>query len=312
MKHTHLVAGNINLDMYFVVPRLPGPDEDVRSRELYLGPGGAASNYAVAAVRLGHRARLVACTGTHPLADMLVEALREEGVDVGLVRRVEGMPPGMIVVLVQENGERSMVSYRGVNELLRGSDVPAEAAAKADILYFSSTRSDVVLGAGEALKAAVLAAYDPGGEALANPQGVREAARLVDHLFINYRELRSLTGSSDPGSAAGLLGGRLGRVVVKWGSRGSYLVEEKGVFFMPVYRRGRPVDTTGAGDAFAAAYNVYLLETRDPLRALRAASVAAGLKVARRGAQSSPSRREVEEALEEWDQWPVEADSRDL
>jgi ribokinase len=303
-SYTHLVVGNINLDMYFAVPRLPGPDEDVRSRDLYMGPGGAASNYAVAVSRLGHRARLVGYTGTHVLAEELIERLEGEGVDTSLVKRVEGRLPGIIVILVLGGGERSMISYRGVNEMLSGREIPLGEAARTDLLYFSSTRADVVLGAGEAVRASRLAAYDPGGEALANPGGVREAAAATDHLFINARELRSLAGRSDPRSASELLGGRLRRVIVKWGARGSYLVESDGAYFIKAYRHGSPVDSTGAGDAFAAAFNALLLETGDPLAALKAASVAAGIKVTRRGAQSSPRREELEEALEGWRAWP--------
>jgi len=295
--YTHLAVGHVNVDIYMRVPKIPGADESVKSLETYIGPGGAASNYSVAVSRLGHRALLFACTGTHPLASLALKPLRASGVDLSHLRTLEGMLPGIVVILVDEAGERSMISYRGANAALLNSTVPLSLAAEADILYFASTDAEVVSGSEEAVAKAKLAAYDPGSRAIVDPGKVRRVIGLVDMLFINRRELHTLTGSEDPSSARMLLGGRLVRVIVKYGAHGVYLVERDGLLFQQAYRLGPTVDTTGAGDAFAAAFNTYLLETGDVELALRAGVVAAGIKVTRRGAQSSPLRREVEEVM---------------
>ncbi len=295
--HRHLAVGHINVDIYMRVPRIPGTDESVKSLETYIGPGGAASNYSVAVARLGHRAILYACTGTHPLASLALEPLKAAGVDLSHVKVLEGMLPGIVVILVDETGERTMVSYKGANAALLEAGPSPELAAEADLLYFASTDPEVVSASGEAIDRARLAAYDPGSRAIVDPEGVRRVAGLVDMLFVNRRELHALTGSEDPSSARMLLGGRLSRVIVKYGARGVYLVEPGGLLFQEAYRPGPAVDTTGAGDAFAAAFNVYLLETGDPAVALRAGVAAAGIKVTRRGAQSSPTRSEVEDLV---------------
>lgn len=293
----HLAVGHINVDIYMRVHSIPGPDESVKSLETYIGPGGAASNYSVAVAKLGHEAVLYACTGTHPLASLALEPLRAVGVDLSHVKVLEEMLPGIVVILVDETGERAMVSYKGANAALLELAPSPELAAEADLLYFASTDPEVVSASNGAVARARLAAYDPGSRAIVDPSGVRRVAGIVDTLFVNRRELYALTGSEDPSSARTLLGGRLSRVIVKYGARGVYLVEHDGLLFQKAYRLGPTVDTTGAGDAFAAAFNVYLLETGDAAAALRAGVAAAGIKVTRRGAQSSPTRREVEETV---------------
>ncbi len=297
----HVAVGNINVDIYLKVPKLPAPDDAVSAEEATVRPGGAAANYSVAVARLGHRARLVAHTSR--IAELLgvLDTLRGSGVDTSTVKMHEEGMPGMVLILLLPGGETSMIKLRGVNALLSGVDV--RDALPADVVHFASVAPSILVEAAGLLRGlAGLVSYDPGG-AVVNAYGpeVVEAAReAADVLTINRNELKALTGGWDPVDARRLLGGRLRYVLVRVGGRGAYLATDSRVYWVKPYIHGVVVDTTGAGDVFNAYFLGFMAEGREVREALAAASIAAGIKVTRLGAQSAPYRREVEEVLEEY------------
>ncbi len=290
----HLSVGNLNLDMYIVVESLPGPDENAIARDAYIGPGGAAANYAVAAARLGDQPYLVAHTG-RLLEELGITArLRREGVSLDYVKIHDDQMPGLVIVLVTAGGERTMITMRGANNLLRGD----EAQGSFNVAHVASRGPDVLQRVCSSV-AADFTSYDPGASNTSRyPDKVVEAARKCsDILVLNRAEYRHIAGTNNIDVARDLLGGRLRMILVKRGAEGAVLVTAEEAYIVEAYRAGQVVDTTGAGDVFIAAFNVYLLRTGDPAKALQAASIAAGIKVTRRGAQSAPSREEVERAL---------------
>ncbi|KSW12231.1 hypothetical protein CF15_05610 [Pyrodictium occultum] len=293
----HLAVGNINVDVYLLVDYLPGPDDNVVAREAYLGPGGAASNYSVAVSRLGHRAAIVGHTGRLAKQLGVLAGLEAAGVDTSFVKIHEDEMPGIVIVLVTPGGERTMISMRGANNLLRGDEA---RGAVADVLHVASRGVEVLERAASSTRPGIVS-YDPGSSVARREGGlILEAARrYVDILVLNRVEYQLVAGNRGIEEARGLLGGRLRYIIVKRGSEGAVLVARDGVWHVEALRLGEPVDTTGAGDVFIAAFNTYLVERGDPLEALQAASAAAGIKVTRRGAQSAPSREEVEKILRE-------------
>jgi ribokinase len=299
-SYIHAAIGNVNVDVYLYVERLPGPDDVITVKEALIGLGGAATNYAVAVARAGHRPRLVAHTTKHVSAMGLLENLRKEGVELdALTIHSEGLP-GIVVVLVLPTGDVSMIKIRGVNELLTGDEVVQ--ALPATVVHFASVPPSIVERACRAtggFAGAKLVTYDPGGAVVEYYAGhvVNTARQCVDMLTVNARELEMLIGRRDVEAARGMIGGRLSSVLVRIGGGGAYLLTKNASYHVYGFHYGRPLDTTGAGDTFNAYLNVFLAEDRGFEEALAAASIAAGIKVTRRGAQSSPHRHEVEELL---------------
>lgn len=290
---THLAVGNINLDVTLSIPRLPGPDENVRARDFWLGLGGAATNYAIAVARLGHKPVLVARAGREAVALGLLDSLKREGVDISLVRLVDEPIGVVVVLLVREMGTRSMVTMRGANELLDASLIPR---GRWDVVHFASVKPSLIEEADYGH--ARLVTYDPGGEVFVDPEGVRRAAGMVDVVMVNARELEAVAGGDSVEHVLGLMQGRLRYLIVKKGRGGAVLFSKDGkVHNIDSFHVDRPVDVTGAGDAFDAAFNVWLLETGDPATALRAAVAAGSVKTLKRGSSSMPYRGEVEEVI---------------
>ncbi|ABM80954.1 carbohydrate kinase family protein [Hyperthermus butylicus] len=294
MVVVHAAVGNINVDIYLVVDDLPRPGENIVAREAYIGPGGAAANYSVAVRLYGHQAILVGHTSVFAERLGILDALRGKGVSLSLVRIHEGELPGIVVVLVTPNGERTMLALRGANNMLTGN----EARCRCDVLHVASRDTNVLSNASTAASAE-LVSYDPGSSvARSEGAGIIEAARRhVSILYLNKLEYEYVTGTSELDSVARLLGGKLRYVVVKLGAEGALAATPDGVYRVEAYRHGAVVDPTGAGDVFAAYFNSALADGYSVTEALQYASVAAGVKVSRRGAQSAPSRREVEEII---------------
>ena len=292
---THVSLGNINIDVYMRVNELPPPGGNVVAEEAYVGASGAAANYAVAVSLYGHQAILVGHTGKLAESIGVLSQLQAKGVDVSLVRVHSDALPGIVFVVITADGERTMFTLRGANSLLDGSEV---TNVRCDVLHVASRETRILLKAATQASTRMVS-YDPGGSvARREGVGVVEAARKVANiLYLNRLEYRYVSGLDDVSKAAKLLGGTLEFIIVKLGAEGAIAATRKGVYRVEAYKPPKIVDSTGAGDVFAAYMNAALADGYSVEEALQYASVAAGLKVSRRGAQSAPSREEVEEVL---------------
>jgi ribokinase len=293
--YKHISIGNINLDIYVLVESIPGPDEDTTAKELYIGPGGAASNYAVAATRFGHESFLVGHLGARGLGAYLLDSLRKSGIRTDYVIIHHDRDPGIVVILVAPGGERAMATMRGANTLLRGDEAEG---VESDILHIASREPEIVARATATINTRFVT-YDPGGRVAKKygPTLLGQIVDKVDLIAVNRVEADLVFGGKDPALIASKLSGRLRFVLLKKGGEGASLITREGVYNVEAYKEGEVIDTTGAGDVFIAVFNTYFIEGHSIEDALRAASIASGLKVQRRGAQSIPSREEVEERL---------------
>ncbi len=256
---THLVCvGDLMVD---VLALLPGPlavGSDTPASISLLG-GGAAANVAAWSVAAGASATFVGRAGADPLGRRAVAELAAAGVDVR-VAYDEQRPTGTCIVLVDPSGERTMVPSPGAN------DAPVDLAAlpeHADWLFLSGY---ALLGVGprESARTALAAARERGWSiavdaASAAPLAAAGAATFLGWLgadvllLANTDEALVLTGVADPTTAARTLAERLGQAVVKCGASGAVWSDGSAVCSMPAAPT-TIVDTTGAGDAFAAGY----------------------------------------------------------
>ena len=291
----HIAVGNINLDISLVLDKHPIPDTNTFAKDAWIGLGGAASNYAIAVAKLGHRASLVARAGVDAVRLGLLSRLEREGVDISHVEIAYDEPLGMVIVLIiPRDSTRTMITIRGANEGLRGDLVPV---GKGDHIHFSSTSPRILIEAEGRIEGRSVS-YDPGGEAYRDPEGVVKAAnRVADIILLNEYELRSLTGESDPLSATTVIGGRTRVVVVKHGRGGASLVADDEAVTVKAPPVPRVVDVTGAGDAFDAAFIIWYKSGAGLSEALRAAVAAGSAKVTLKGSSNMPSLSDVLEYL---------------
>jgi ribokinase len=282
------VVGSLNEDVLVRVPRLPGRGETVIGRETVLAPGGKGANQAAAAGRLGGAVAVVGRVGDDPAADRQLAALSGAGVDVTAVVRTPEVPTGSATIPVEDgSGENLIVVVPGANARLRPADVDVAAVREARVVLL---QLEVPL---ETVQAA--AAVTTGTVVLtpAPPQPLPAGLLTrVDVLVPNEHELRQLAGAPagdrTPGELARLARGlTTGTVVVTLGGRGALLVPDDGPALLQPPLPVRPVDTTGAGDAFCGALAVSLATGSTAAEAVATAATAAALSTTGAGARGA-------------------------
>lgn len=254
---TVVAVGDVSTDVVVVLAGEPAPGSD-RPASIRSRGGGAAANVAVHLARLGTAVRLVGCIGDDQPGAGLSTELTAAGVRTAL-RTVPGVPTGTIVSLVEPGGQRSMLADRGANLELLPADVPVFGAG--DHLYLSGytlldprPRAAGLQTLRNAIAAGCTVSVDPASTGPLAQYGVdRWLADTAGTTLLlpNAAEATLLTGCADAEAAARALTGRYPVVTVKLGREGALWAAGD----LLVHRPAHPtavVDTTGAGDAFAA------------------------------------------------------------
>jgi sugar/nucleoside kinase (ribokinase family) len=253
------------LDYTFVgLEALPGPGEERFAGDMLRSPGGGAIT-AVGASRLGLKTALVAPLGDDLAGRFVRLALKEEGIAVGEPRG--SRTPTTVVMPVA--GERSMVTVDpGVRA--RASDLePLSPRAVAATLEQIDLLPDGIC--------AFVTCGDDDARAFAGR--LPRVSRKMRALFVNRREAAVLTGAETPEAAAERLAEVAETAVVTLGPNGAVAVVGDRAVSVDGLSDGPVVDTTGAGDLFAAAFAWADLSGADPEVALAWANLYAGLSV---------------------------------
>ena len=289
-----VVVGSLNMDLVLGVPELPSRGQTLLSRSWDRSPGGKGANQASALGRLGAGVEMVGAVGDDADGAELVIALAAAGVSTRHVSKRAREHTGLAVVCVTPEGDNAIVVASGANATLLPGDVVAAAPAFAGaslLLLQLEIPPETVL-------AAAAAGRQAGALVILNAAPARDMAAgllgQVDVLVVNAGEAAALAGGDDPEVAAARLRDQgPGMVVVTRGGEGCLVADDHGMSRLPADPVA-VVDTTGAGDCFAAALGFGLAEGHDARQAARFAVAAAALAVTRPGAQATPSRPEVE------------------
>src|SRR4051812_46086177 len=235
-----VVAVPAFMDMTFVgLEGLPALGEERFAGDLVRTPGGGAIA-AIGTARLGLSTALAAPLGQDAAGDLIGPMLTDEGIQVVGPR----CPRTPITVVLPIGDERSMVTYDpGVRA--RAADVAA-LAPRAVITGLS--QFDVVPGGANAY----VTVGDDDARAFAGR--LPGAASRATGLFIEQREALVLTGAGSPEEAPDMIGARVPIVVVYLGANGAVASIDGRAVSVSGYDVGPPVDTTGAGDLFVAAW----------------------------------------------------------
>ncbi len=279
-------------------------DEIRMAEQIEILPGGDAFNEAVIATRLGNRVKLLASVGADDAGELIRAKAAANGVDVsGLVRDPE-VPTRIMVLMVDENGERRQIARRPglqkvkppAQELFDG----AKIVSLASLFRAPWDEKDAIQNAASRAKAqgAVVCAdikTNDGSKTLAD---FGEALSYIDYIFPNEAEARFHTGKETPEEMGrALLDLGFGHVVIKLGKRGCYACSREQSFYMPSFLV-KALDSTGAGDNFAAGFMTALAEGKSFVECCRFASAVAAVSVQALGATAGvQSRAQVEAFL---------------
>ncbi|GAB6946669.1 carbohydrate kinase family protein [Vulcanisaeta sp. JCM 16161] len=296
-----LSMGNLNLDIYVKTDAIPRPDESIDAYETYMGGGGSAANFSVAVARLGLGSRFLGSVGNDQFGNMLIKELESEGVDTRFIKRISHEKTGTVIVIVGLDGSKRMIRYSGANLGLTPSDITNDVMNGVAHVHVALGRIEIIETAKRIAKSMGLTVSVDGGTPLAKKglDVIKDVMNNVDIWFMNSFEARELGHSENVVRAAENIASRVRvrELIVTLGPRGALLFRDGEVKYSDAFKVP-PVDTTGAGDTFAAAYVVASVLDLDPIDKLIFANAAASLKVTRRGARSSPKLSEVIDFLE--------------
>jgi len=247
--------------------------------------GGSAANFAVWAARLGASVGLIAKVGDDLFGRSLLQDLEREGVATGVV--VSTQTTGFTMLVIDQSGERTMFAARGATSELSISDLNWELLDHADVLhvtaysFFEDIPREAALAAmGRVKRRGKLLSLDPSAYGYLQrlgPEAFIAMAQGVDLLFPNLDEGRVLTGEQEPERILRALLTRFPIVALKMGPDGALAGSGDTIVHHPGYA-APVVDTTGAGDAFAAAFVVTWLRQHDLAAAVREGNrIAAGV-----------------------------------
>ncbi|HCG46434.1 MULTISPECIES: ribokinase [Corynebacterium] len=285
------VVGSINADLIIRAERHPLPGETLVGIGGEILAGGKGANQAVAAAQLGAHVAFVGAVGRDAYAVPAMAYMETSGIDVSAVATAD-TNTGLAVITVAADGENTIVISPGANALVDDAFVTARASTIAD--------ADIVLLQGEipssGFAAAVAATTGRVIINLAPVVEVNPAALLrADPLLANEHEAglilaqlgQKVDAAASPRELAkGLLGAGFRSVVLTLGSAGALVATADAVTEIPTPRI-EAVDTTGAGDAFAGALCVRLLEGENLEDAARFAARVGAFAATGAGAQPS-------------------------
>lgn len=253
-------------------------------------PGGSAANFAVWVARLGSPCRFACRVGDDLLGRALLSDMEAEGVET--YGALDPSHPTAVLVLFSQGSQRHMMVPRGANHEMEAGDLPPEALRSAGWLhltgysYFWEAPSRAAERALElAREAGIPISFDPSSAGFIRRKGLKVPPG-VQVLLPNRDEAVALTGLHDPAEAARRLAEQAELVAVKLGPEGVLLCQGGDLTHVPAADPGGPVlDTTGAGDAWGAAFVVGLRRGMDPAVAAAAANRLGARVVARIGAR---------------------------
>jgi ribokinase len=298
-----VVLGDVMVDVVCRLDRPLALGSDAPAR-IEFGHGGSAANVAAWAAGEAPSSAppvLAGRIGADERGRAAEAELRAAGVDTRLAVDPEE-PTGTCVVLVAPDGERSMVPDPGANDRLADGDLPDELLAGAAHLHLTGY-SLVRDGSRPAARSAIARArergtsvsVDPSSAALLSPAFL-DGLEGVGILLPNLEEAAVLSGERDPERAALALARRVPEVVVTLGADGALWTDGRSVCRVKaagegahggeaVSGAGAAVDTTGAGDVFAAGLLIARLSGAGPEAALRA-----GCRLAARAVRTPGAR----------------------
>lgn len=309
MTRRLLCAGEVVVDLVLSVPGLPPRGGDVLATTGEIHVGGAY-NVMSAAARHGVPVTYAGLLGTGPLADRAIEALGTERINAPL-RRVTDVDTGLVIALVEPDGERTFVTTLGAEAQLRADDLDALQVRSGDVVHVSGYglaypgNGPVLARWVTALPPDTTLLFDPGPLVREIPPAVLDLVlRRCDWISCSESEALALD-VDNPADLADTMEATAGRllglvragVVVRLGDRGAIVATPAtSPVLVPPFSVAA-VDSTGAGDAHVGCFIAALAhesQRLDPVAATRRANAAAALSVTKHGPAAGPSAAELD------------------
>lgn len=297
--------GALNVDNIYKVENLLL--EENSAAPIDVQAGGSAANTIIALAKLEIPSGFIGIVASDAFGQLLIAEFKRKKVDTSkiIIQKAESLltSSGQVEAYVDKKGRRQLFIKPGVNNLLKFSDVDIEYLNKAEIAHFSSFVGDkqleIQIKTVAKLSKEVKISFSPGS--IYCERGIRSILPIIKRthvLFLDRREIYKLTGKNFKKGCEELLRLDPHIVVVTLGRDGSYTATKNEKIFTRA-KKVKAVDTTGAGDAFAAGFIFGLINNSNLQECAKLANIVASFCVKKIGARSGlPNRKELAYVVE--------------
>lgn len=273
--------------------------EQIPVDNVTLWVGGDAMNEAVILNKLGNSVRLMTGLGDDTVADFIELFAKKDGIDMKPSVRKKGSSTSVAIPIVYKNAERSIIS-KGLSDSLSFYMNPDEVKGARIVSLaslFCPPFTDVentleIVQRAKAEGAIVCADMMCMDISICNVETYRKVWPYIDYFFLNEDEARILTGSDElQDMASMILDAGVKNVLIKIGKRGCLAQNKEEKIIVSPYLVNA-VDTTGAGDNFAAGFITGLMEKKSLYECCQYANAAASIAVQYDGASTGIKSRQ--------------------
>jgi sugar/nucleoside kinase (ribokinase family) len=275
--------------------------------------GGSVANTAVTLARLGAPVLFLGTAGQDAFGRTLKTGLEQEGVDASLLTLKEDTMTTMVLLVLDEQGERVPFAYPRIGasqHAITADQIPSDILSRISCMHSSgmTLREEPAAGNQLALMrrchaAGIPVALDVNArvESLQDHTFARNMQEALEHCDILFGsaedELCPLAGETDPLLAAERLLEKVPMVIARRGEKGAAVYTRQGAFSCPAF--SVPIrDRVGAGDVYDGAFLAALLEGHTPQEANRRACAAGAWCVSHFGGRSGPTSKELRSVLD--------------
>lgn len=297
------ILGSMNMDLVLKIDNLPQVGETILSKSFEKIPGGKGANQAVAAKRSGAEVSMISKIGQDDNGKILRSELIKDNIDVNFVFEDEKEATGMAIIMVNKNGNNSIVVVSGSNMTINEEDI--------DKLVETIKNNDILISQFETPEEMTLKAFKKAKElgkvTILNPAPAKKISldllRVTDIIVPNETEAEVLTGIKVENIKDAEKAGRdflekgVKFVVITLGSKGAAIIGKDFCKLVPAYKVNA-IDTTAAGDSFigglSARLNVENINKNTLIDAVTFGNKVSSIAVQRKGAQPSiPYLKEI-------------------
>ena len=296
-----LVIGELNVDIVIAgVRQVPEAGSEVLAEDCELTLGSASAIFAVGIAKLGCAVTFVSQAGKDSFGDFCVAALKEAGISTRYVKRKAEEKTGVTIAL-SNTRDRALITFPGAIDSLSGKDCDTSVMKRHHHLHMTSYYLQRGLKPSfpaifrEAKATGLTTSFDPNSDPNQKWSGsINSVLKYTDVLFVNEREATALTGRKNKREALKTLGQLVPCAVVKQGPKGAFAIQNDEVVDGSGFRV-EAVDTTGAGDSFAAGF-VSAYVRRSPLAECLHVANACGALSTRKlgGTPGQPTQEELQ------------------
>jgi len=275
--------GTCNIDFVSRVPFFAQAEEEVNIEKMHICLGGSAFNFTSRVSSLGIKTAIMARVGEDCFGELFTTELNQLNVDTSQLLSVDAKT-GLTFINIDDEAEKSLYSFTGANADFKLEKEDIKLIKNSNLLHITGMYLEVVE---EASKHTEKLSFNPGPVTSSfGMEKLKNTLKRTQILFLNQKEVTLLTGMGWEEGSSFLVDLGIPMVVVTSGREGARLFTQKEVIFSPA-KKVHTMDTTGAGDNFAAGFITSYIKGEEPEDCLKFANHIASLCVQKMGGSAS-------------------------